>query len=154
MGRGGFRPNAGRPLGSGAGERYGWTGAMRRLADGDPRDRLIPADMRCPTCGKVKAGRRRWAVDLKAGIARCLSCAMKEPSVEKKVRVLIRGEELRTARERAYLQQKYVAAQCGWSRTYQCKLEQAEETYVPEGTALKLLAVLPRYDALRDALGY
>ena len=62
-------------------------------------------------------------------------------------RWLIDGEVLCKARRESKLSQAQVGLICGWTRAYQCQLENNRVRPVRHQTVLKLLAVFPQLTA-------
>lgn len=122
--------------------------AAQRAAAGErartPLQRALAEmpDLRCPRCGLVRVESRRWVLTPAGPV--CRSCAVTEwvrASVVAKA-VTVNGPRLRAMRARAGASSGRLAEACGWSQSYQCRIERSEAFELDEAS----------YNVLRDAL--
>jgi len=98
------------------------------------RLRMIPKDRICPSCREMKPNLRQWAANGK----QCRSCAMLRKSiseikgvdftgvfgVEENGYCVVDGNKLWDKREECGIPRSIFAKKCGWSNTYQQRVEE------------------------------
>ena len=103
------------------------------------RDRLLPKDMMCPSCGHRKPRSRQWAVGPWQKILVCKACRSmtSKPELPNMADALRHGPALRQLRLALGVSAADFGRHCKWSGSYQCRLEKDD---IPQGRRAKILA--------------
>jgi hypothetical protein len=123
--------------------------------------RLVPKRI-CPHCSRLKPDTSSWIINKKRTFAMCRSCfasnfpdedveEMRIPHTifpEEEIRYVVDSFALAAAREAKGIKRKSFATACGWSASYQAKLEKGKILTVAAWKAHAILKTLRGYKVL------
>jgi DNA-binding transcriptional regulator YiaG len=140
---------------------------MKEMRSGERRrilDQLVPKRY-CPECGRLKINSASWVISKDHTKAICRSCFQRivpdkelEQSSKLEMRVftsetvryIVSAQTITRAREKISISRREFARQCGWSASYQQKLEEGRVLTVSAESAQTILEVIRRFGFYTD----